>query len=523
MKLNKDSLTARLPALLWTAAGLLALGTLFSSILWGDKLWIASVLGGLLLVVLAALFWRNRQQLSGRSTRFGLYSLTTVILVLGIVGTVNFLGNRYQKKWDLTKNQLHTFSDQTTQTVKSLDQNLTAVLFTDIEGRERLRPLLDQMKAVNPKITVEYVDPTSNPSRAKQAGIKRMNTLWIEYGERNSRIEDPTEEKVTNELIKIARKDSYMVCNIEGHAERSLESKEADGISGVKEGLEGLAYKTKTVQLAQEGKVPPDCTTLIVAGSSKGFLPQEIKLLSDYLDRGGRMVLALDLNVEGKEFTPELIALSQKWAVNAKPALIVDPLSKLLGVDAAVPIIPQFDTTHAITKDFKKDVRNANCFFPFTRPLETTKEIPAGLTATAIAQTSPQSWAEFDLKSLASGRVKFDDGADQKGPVAVAIAVSGKKEGTTAIQETRLVVFGTSLFAANNYARLGLNQDLFLNAVSWTLADDKNISIRTKEDDPGKVELTQEAGLIIFWVSVVLAPMAFIVLGIVVWVRRRKL
>jgi ABC-type uncharacterized transport system involved in gliding motility auxiliary subunit len=49
------------------------------------------------------------------------------------------------------------------------------------------------------------------------------------------------------------------------------------------------------------------------------------------------------------------------------------------------------------------------------------------------------------------------------------------------------------------------------------------ISIRSKEDEAGKIELTQNQGVLIFWISVILAPLFISVLGIVIWVRRKKL
>jgi ABC-type uncharacterized transport system involved in gliding motility auxiliary subunit len=49
------------------------------------------------------------------------------------------------------------------------------------------------------------------------------------------------------------------------------------------------------------------------------------------------------------------------------------------------------------------------------------------------------------------------------------------------------------------------------------------ISIRTKEDEAGRVELSQEQGIAIFWTAVVIIPLIIAILGIVIWVRRKKL
>jgi ABC-type uncharacterized transport system involved in gliding motility auxiliary subunit len=91
------------------------------------------------------------------------------------------------------------------------------------------------------------------------------------------------------------------------------------------------------------------------------------------------------------------------------------------------------------------------------------------------------------------------------------------------MRDTRLVVFGSSQFANNQYSRFGGNLDLFLNSVSWALEDESLISIRSKDDETGKIELSQNEGILIFWLSVVIIPILIAIFGIVIWMRRKKL
>src|SRR5262249_17796061 len=122
-----------------------------------------------------------------------------------------------------------------------------------------------------------------------------------------------------------------------------------------------------------------------------------------------------------------------------------------------------------------------------------------------------------------SGKVQFNEGKDIKGPMTTAIAVEGKQKDSKATRNTRLVVFGTSQFASNNYSRYGNNLDFFLNAASWVMEDESLISIRAKEEGPGKVELSQKSGTFIFILTVILIPALIFVGGIVSWVLRRRL
>jgi ABC-type uncharacterized transport system involved in gliding motility auxiliary subunit len=130
---------------------------------------------------------------------------------------------------------------------------------------------------------------------------------------------------------------------------------------------------------------------------------------------------------------------------------------------------------------------------------------------------------ETDLAALGKGTARFDQGKDLAGPLTSAVLVSGKPKGSTATRETRLVVFGSGQFPNNQFSRFGGNLDLFLNAVSWAVEDESMISIRTKEADAAAMELTQNQGLLIFWLCIVLLPLGIAILGIVIWVRRKKL
>jgi ABC-type uncharacterized transport system involved in gliding motility auxiliary subunit len=460
----------------------------------------------------------QNKELHKRSLSFGINSAFITLVVLALIGVINFLSARYPQKLDLTKNKIHTFSDQTSKVMAGLKDDLTATLYGDLAAKEKYRPIFDNYKKLSPKFKFELVDPNKEPTRAKQAGIKKMETLVLSYQGRNTKVEDITEEKITNEIIKMTKGTRSVVCTIVGHGEQSFSAVVSEGLSAAKKGLEDQSYEVKELNLPQEQKIPADCTAVIMMGATKGLFPAEVKTLSDYLDNGGRVVMGVEAVVTGPDETKELKELLKNWGVEVKGGLVIDPVSRMLGVDASVPIIAQFNNELAITKDFKQQ-----CYFPFTRPLDVISPTPEGLKAKWMAKTTPKAWGEMDMKSIAKGEVQYNPGIDIAGPITTAVAVSGKKKDSKATRETRLVVFGSAQFANNNYARFGGNQDLFLNSVSWAVEDESLISIRAKEEDVGKIELSQNQGLSIFWVTVIIVPLIIAIMGIVIWVRRKKL
>lgn len=538
---NKKLASETLIYVLWAGLFTGLLGLLFFRVVFPDLLWITVILSVIVLGVLGGLIQQSREALKSRAMTFGLNSFVIALLVILIVGVFNFLSFRYPQKLDLTKNKLHTLSDQTVKIIKELKQPIKAVYFSKTNQREKARALLDNLKGLNPKFEVEYVDPDKEPARAKQATIRKYETLQLivthsskerpnpptdlktmstglpNQSIRDQKIEDISEEKITNAIIKLLKEKQQILCAITGHGERNFNSNDPEGYEAIKKALGNQYYDVKEVNLIQEAKIPESCDAIAIMGPTKSFFDQEIKILQDYLEKGGRAVIGLDINIKGGEYAPELTPLLSSWFIKPTSALIVDPLSRMFGVDASVPILKNYSKDHAITRDFQVE-----SIFPFARPLEILPGAPANLNLQWVAQTLPTSWGETDFQELLTGQVKKTDGKDKGGPLTTVVAVEGKKQESNQ-KKTRLVVFGTSQFANNNYSRFAGNMDFFLNSVSWIMEDENMISIRPKEEGAGKVELSMKAGRSIFLATVVFMPLFIAGGGIGFWVYRRRL
>ena len=504
---------------LWVASGVFFVGLMLALTIYPELMWLAAIVGVVLMVALAGLFMEYRKELTSRSAAFGLNSIMTALLVISIIGVLNFLSNRHHSQWDFTANKIHTLSDQTVKLIKGLQKPVKAVFFSKVAQREQVRPMLENYRALNPtKFEIEFTDPDKEPARAKQANITKYGTLQLLVGERDTKVEELTEEKITNSLIKITKEKSQLLCALTGHGEKNFNGQDADGYQTVKQALGNQAYELKEINLVTEGKVPDSCTALAIVGPTKAFFPQELKILSDYLDNGGRAVVALDIDPKGSEWAKDLIPVLATWHVKPQSAMIVDPLSRMLNIDPSVAILATFSKDNPITKDFQ-----GNVYFPFSRPIDVVPGAPAGLNVQWLAQSTPKSWGVTNMKELATGQVTIKEGQDKAGPLNTAVAVEGKQKDSKAPRSTRLVVFGTSFFATNHFSRLAGNLDFFMNAASWVMEDESLISIRAKESGPGRVELSQKQGVLIFWLTVIITPLIVASTGIGIWAFRRRL
>src|SRR5574337_828136 len=86
----------------------------------------------------------------------------------------------------------------------------------------------------------------------------------------------------------------------------------------------------------------------------------------------------------------------------------------------------------------------------------------------------------------------------------------------------RLVVYGNSGFAGNNFLHFSGNRDLFLNSLSWLAEEEALISIRPQEAKTTPIILSAAQGRMVFWMLVVVMPGLFLISGTSVVLGRRR-
>ena len=80
---------------------------------------------------------------------------------------------------------------------------------------------------------------------------------------------------------------------------------------------------------------------------------------------------------------------------------------------------------------------------------------------------------------------------------------------------------GDSDFASDAYIKNSGNNDLFLNMVNWLAEEEDKITIRPKEFDDRRVNLTQKDSRLIMYLSVIALPLLVVLGGVIVYFRRR--
>lgn len=466
-----------------------------------------------------------------RNARYGAVAGASVLIVIGLLVTVNYLSARRNARWDLTANQIYSLSDQTVQLLRDLDAPVRFLVF-DVEANFQAYRMLDEYEFESDLVDVEYVDADLNPTRARQYEIDTYGTIIVEYGDRTERVTSNAEQDLTNGLIRALTGTEKTVYFLQGHGERDSTSTERNGYAAVTAALGRDNYTTQPLVLAQTLEVPDDASVVVIAGPTTDLFGPEIDVLRRYLEAGGHLLVLLDPPAAADDPPPPLLSeLLTEWGIEPGNNVVVDTsgMGQLLGTDASVPVAATYPQ-HPVTDGF-----NVLTAYPMARTMTPLQGGADGRFARTIIETSAQSWAETNIAQLfESGEVAREvDQGDVLGPVSIGAAVSAPAAegdaqdadaaGEAAITpEARLVAIGDSDFAANYALGIQGNQDLFVNAVSWLAQQENLIAIRPRQAADTRLTLTASQLTGIFWLSILVVPAAVFGAGLYSWSRRRQ-
>lgn len=480
-----------------------------------EKLWLVTSAEGLALLCLILFFVMHLESVkafsSRRSTRMGANSLLMVLFFVAILTIVNFLAARHSIRWDFSENQNFSLAPQTYRVIRNLPRDVKITVFTREKdpGYQPYKERLDSYRQASPKITVEFVDPERQPKMALSFGINRSDTAIFESGAQTVRVTNPSEAELTGALIRVSKDDKKRILFLEGHGEIAIENRERTGLSLAKELLTKQGYEVGAISLLTQSAVPDNTSILAVAGPRKPMAREELDRIHAYVEKGGHLLLMVDPDTQA-----DIAPLLKRWGLGLGPGVLVDLQDRLAQGDLTALLVRTF-TEHEITQDL-----NAAVLFPLARHITFDEQAGKDWDFVPLARTSPNSWAETDLK----GRVvSLSEKEDIKGPLPMAVALASKMPPAEGHPRPAIVVIGNSTFASNAFLNFPGNSDFFLHTAAWLAQDRDMISIVPRDQAlrPFVPNPLQERTLL--YVQVILLPALLLIAGVSVWRKRRRL
>jgi len=440
---------------------------------------------------------RSRRQLRFASTGF-------VVLLLVAAGLVLWLSRDYHVQFDWTHGARNTLSEASRNLLATLDKPLTVTAFASEQGglRKRIDDFVGRYRQHKSDIALDYVDPNVDPARVRAANVRIDGELVLEYNGRRENLNQLTEEAFTNALARLGRGGERWVVFVSGHGERSPERPANHDLSTWAGQLNKRGLKTRAITLGNTA-IPQNASVLVIAGPRARLLAGEVRQIEQYLARGGNLLWLADPGaLHGLERVAEMLG------VEFQRGMIVDPTSQAITGTAANFIVTTRYGTHPAVQGFE-----LMTLFPETAGLSV--QAPKGWEAQTILDTAPTAWVETGTLDK---NIRFDAGADIRGPVVFASALTRKQEG----REQRVAVVGDGDFLSNAFIGNGGNLDLGMNLVNWLGADDAYINVPALTAPDLQLSLSQYAQIAIALGFLVVIPLGLLAGGVTIWWRRRK-
>ena len=513
--------------------GSLGLGFLLAGILlWAmqraqEIYWASFLIAGLTLcaVTIASRWSELATALGTRAAKEGANSALLIVIVVAIIGLINYIADEHNRQWDATATKQYSLSDQTMKILDELTTDIKIVLL-DRRGSEpqiRAEDLLKLYDDASARVDTETIDPEAEPERAlaytSPTEPLALGTIIISTGERQRRATAATEPEVTSALIRALTNETKKIYFTSGHQEKELlDTAGPTGISVVAGKLADSAYETQALVIARslsdDGetlRIPDDAAAVVVAGPRTDFLQEELDALDAYIDGGGGVIFLVD--PEGEGLTVELVGSIVERGIVLGQDVVVDPLAQ----PPVAPVVESYGS-HPIVESFG----NVMSIFPLARSVTMGDDVPEGSDIRELFTTADEnSWAETRLEELA---VRQGPAPGQAlGPIGLAMALTIDRDGDASSSgPSRVVVVGDSDFIANELAAAPvLNADLFLNMVNWVAQDEDLISIRPREPEERSVLMTDQERQKVFFLSLFIIPGIVIVTGVSLWWGRR--
>lgn len=517
----------------------------------------------------------RKQKLNKRNFKHGTLAVVfTVIFIAAVVVLnviVSMISDRIDTTADLSDTGIYTLDDETIAYLDDLTMDVTVSVMnseTDFEGGgtyyKSVNELLKKMEMHNGHFKVQYLKIDQNPDFTSRFNGETLNTNYIVVEAEETgrhRIITPgsyfTCNALRNQFSQYGYPEAYIDQYVEQYVNSSYASQVIDGSNVEQAAISAMLYVTNTdpVRVAfTEGFGESDSSNLSNLLSKNGYDVETINLqsvaeidsgidyivmfapsmdydnenldkLAKFLDNDGAFGKNLIYFSNGQAYynkTSEdsaalvnLSAFLAEWGIQIGDSYIMQTNPEYTYGNMAIAQVLDIQDT-----DYAGDVYGNSLFTydGYVRPVIRIwgeDKSKSGIEQKVLIKTydgaylrpmSTLSDSEFDISSAESG--VFND------------AVCAYKIHSTSQEVSRVVAFGSELFPDVSYSNSN-NQDFLVNMFNYISGKTEGVTITSKAFSMVGFDMNQGSANVLAVILCVVVPVVVIVLGIVIWVRRR--
>ncbi|WP_050696934.1 Gldg family protein [Anaeromassilibacillus senegalensis] len=461
--------------------------------------------------------------------------LIVLIVLLNVV--VSILGERYPSmNLDLTTGKVNTLSESAAQVASNVQTPTTITIMAgeDIArsdtNYQQVSILADKMAERNSNITVAYLELDKNPAFASQYQDENITTgsVLVETEKRHRVLNYgdlfSTQYSMDGSMVTYSKVDSALASAVSSVNADTLPLAVFDGshseavdLAVYRTLLEGNNFETQDFQLLTE-EIPENAQLLVLGTPTTDCTPDEIEKLEAFLNdetRGTDRSLLVTFH-PNQAALPNLTAFLKEWGLDVQQATEVVESD----ANSYIPSGPG----NILVNIGSDVVLNSNAqgynlvVMPQSSPINLLFDERNGITTHSLATSNSTSYL-FD-----GTQESFDN--PQMGSYNVA-AMAQKQVGQNTANVVAIgstFMFDDGILNVNTYGNGSFVTDLsrYVTGVTGSEAVSmENAQVRTAELDISMSLLN--VTLLGLGVFTILLPLCVAVIGLVIYIRRRRL
>jgi hypothetical protein len=429
-----------------------------------------------------------------------------------------YVASERDGKLDLAYFRTSRPGEVTRRIVRNLDQPIEVAAFfpTASEVRDQVDSYMEDLAKESSQLTLTHYDFDIDPVKAKEYGVTANSVVVFVRGARKEQLGLPRDTEGARNALKTLDKEVQqrfmtvvkpprMAGFTTGHGERTWERPLNDtdkraGIKTLRDMLVDQTYTTRTLSLA-DGLLPDvdkGVNLVAIIGPQKPFLPEELASLSRYIDRGGRLLVALDPE-PGLDFHEVLAPLNLTY----KPDILANDqafASRTHTEADRTNIVTATYTSHPSVTTLQRLGARAPIILPGAGWIDAKKDRTSAIPVDAPIKAHHATFVDRN------NNFQADPGEERRAWELAATATKG---------EARVFVLADSDALSDEVIRAVGNPVLALDVIHWLMGDEGFSGVASTEADV-PITHTRKQDVVWFYGTIFLAPALVIAAGVAV-------
>lgn len=454
----------------------------------------------------------------------GSYTLAMTSIVIAIVIVFNMIVNlipENKRQFDISSTNIYEISSKSKKIINKVDHDVTFYVLAEKSSTDkRIKTFINKYASLSDKIHIKWIDPVLHPSALTKYGTKENNivisckktnrttTVSFDdilvssasyYSTSSSASSFDGDGQLTSALNYVTSDKEYKAYYTSGHGESSLSSEVTSLLTKSRISTSDLLLMTAT-------SIPDDCDLLIIDGATSDFTKDEVKLLSSYLKKGGKVVTLL---AQTNKSMKNLYGLLKDYGLTVQSGYIADTERSYQG--NYYYLIPNL----SVSGDMASGISSNSVMMINSKGMTQSTPARDSISTDSFMTTSSNGYAVTEKKQTQGTYVL---GATSTESVKVK-----NSKGKKVTKESRLTVYGSNMLIdeqiTSSFSSLE-NLTLFTNSVTASLDNADNVSISPKSLEVSYNTIAHPGPFSILVVFVI--PVGLIIGGFIVWFRRRR-